>query len=458
MVAVVAVFLAWDRARAWEAHLYQRREALRAEAEGMASAIGYLQGRPTSVLQQYVDDVCGRMREASSPGHHIVLTLHDRTIQASAHRTPSDKLARAIQATAESPGAIGSDDGHRLVVGAAHRGEVSVFVAEYLVDIEEVLRAQVLRRTLNMLALGFSLVLVVNLAIARFVTRPLNAVVNAVHRISRGEVGAQAPTPATRELGFLADEFNAMSSALARVAFDRRRQMDKARRIQERLAPSGGAASGLSVMSIYEPAEAVAGDYYDFRRLDSGVVVFCLADVSGHGVPAALLAGMLKSMFTSACEASDEPRQIVALVNQHLAAVTLEEDFASMIVVAVDAEAGQICWVSAGHEPAYLLHTHGDTDVLSATGPILGVQETGQWEQVTVRTQAGDRLVMLTDGLAELNSAAGEPFGRQRVRRLLEDAGGEALDGLRRRVLEVMALHLGDVAAADDVTVLAVQL
>ena len=457
MVLVVLGFLLWDYTSEWEVHLSERREALQGEAESLLSATR-LRDEPDAVLQRYIDDVCARMRETSSPGHYIALVLGDRVFQTTAHRRPAQGLVADIQAAARRPNGLGESAGESIVVAAAHRDGASLFVSEYVTDIRRVLRTQVLRRTLSILALGLVLGAVVNLLVRRLVTRPLGAVVEAVRKISRGELGVQTPAAATGELAFLADEFNAMSSALADAEEERRRRMERARRIQQHLIPSDSAGLGLRVASIFHPAEVVAGDYFDIRQTDSGAVIFCVADVSGHGVPAALLAAMLKALFASACAAAEEPRRILASINDQFAAVTLDEDFASAIVVAVDRDGGRISYASAGHEPAVLTRKGADTVILSATGPPLGVRQDVEWEQVAFETTQGDRLVMVTDGLPELSSPTGEMFGRRRLQSLLEQNRDQPLHILRGRILETLAAHGGDSRPADDVTVLAVDL
>jgi sigma-B regulation protein RsbU (phosphoserine phosphatase) len=323
-------------------------------------------------------------------------------------------------------------------------------------DIEGVLRVQVLRRTFSMLALGLALALVVNVLVPRLVDRPLRAVVDAVRRIRAGDLGARAPTASTRELSFLADEFNAMTDALAAAEEDRRQGMQRARRIQEHLSALASEVAGLSVLSIYEPADVVAGDYIDVREPVEDVVLFCVADVSGHGAPAALLTAVLKVLLEFASAAETEPSRMLAAINERFAGLTPDEDFASMMLVAVDLEAGLLRCASAGHEPAYLLRHGADTEVLAATGPILGVLEGPAWEDAVLRFSAGDRLVMLTDGVTELRSPSGVIFGRERLRSLLEENLALPLDALRARVLEELRQHRDGEAQQDDLTLVAV--
>jgi sigma-B regulation protein RsbU (phosphoserine phosphatase) len=457
MVVVVGAFLLWDYSSERRAQLSRRQDVLRAEAESVLSAVMRMPNEPQAALQGYIDDVCARMRGRYSPGHHIVLAQGERVLQATVHHISSDAFLAAVRAAADIPDGLGTSAGQGIVVGAARRDGASVFVSESVTDVEHLLRGQIQRRVLSIAVLSLVLGLVANVLVTRLGLRPLNDLVKTVRRMAKGEVGIQAPRPATTELGFLVGEFNAMSSALAKVEQERNRQMEKAHRIQNHLIPSGDAGLGLSVASIYKPADFVAGDYFDFRQAGGGVVVFCVADVSGHGVPAALLAAMLKALFLSACEFTAEPHRILAFLNERLGAATLSEDFATMIVVSVDQGCSSLRYASAGHEPAYLLHRERQTTILGPTGPILAASATSEWEERALAVGAGDCLVMLTDGLAELASEKGELFGRDRVRGLFEGNRGQPLAVLRDRLMETADEWRGTAKQEDDLTVLAVQ-
>jgi sigma-B regulation protein RsbU (phosphoserine phosphatase) len=128
-----------------------------------------------------------------------------------------------------------------------------------------------------------------------------------------------------------------------------------------------------------------------------------------------------------------------------------------MIVVSVDQGCSSLRYASAGHEPAYLLHRERQTTILGPTGPILAASATSEWEERALAVGAGDCLVMLTDGLAELASEKGELFGRDRVRGLFEGNRGQPLAVLRDRLMETADEWRGTAKQEDDLTVLAVQ-
>jgi len=456
VVAILIIFMVWDYTVEWSAHLREKRTAMDEQAKTLLPAVLRL-SRNLDDVQTYIDRVCAQMQEGTSPGHHIVVQIGGHVLQARPHQRQSPEMERAVLAAASRPtGSAGTNRG-RIIVGQARQAGAAVYVSEYLFNIERIIRAQIARRIFSVLLLGVVLAVVLNLLIDRLITRPLGAVVGAVRRLSTGELGVQVPSANTAELAFLADEFNSMSAALAAADRARQEQMHKARRIQQRLIPSDIEDIGVKAAWIYEPATEVAGDYFDIRQTEADLVLFCVADVTGHGVPAAMVAAMIKTLFTSVAAQSSDPQAILTVLNEGLSAATLEEDFASMIVVAWDPAGHRLRYASAGHEPAYLIRPGGPTRTLDSTGPLLGILADATWQTVELEVEAGDRLVIVTDGLSETTSAGGELFGRDRLRALLEQGKTQPLEVWLREAIDRVVTFRGQSAQADDMTILAVE-
>ncbi len=452
MVLILGIFLFWDFRSTWFELLRVRREGLRAEAAGIAVAVQRLDRGRAEQVQSYIDDVCSRMRGDASPGHHIAVVSADATWQALEHRPPSPGLMEAIRRAAQTGIGIGPSPGGDIVVGHVRTDGLEVYVSEFLSDIRAELRRRALTGTLRILVLAALLAVAANLFTIFVVARPLEAVAEVARRIGSGELGAQAPVSDTTEIDRLAREVNEMSRRLSENAEEHRRAMAKGRRIQEKLLPDMPEIPGLRVAWVFRPALSVAGDYYDFA-LREDAVLLGVADVAGHGVPAALLAAMLKSMFAAAVQESTSPARVLATVNDKLAAVTLDEDFATMIVVTVEFADDRLRYASAGHELGYLIPPNGEPAVLSATGPVLGVVPGIKWEEEEIATRTGDRLVLLTDGLPETTSPSGEMYGRKRLEDLMLGLRGKPLDELPKRILDRLAQFRGNRNQADDLTI-----
>jgi sigma-B regulation protein RsbU (phosphoserine phosphatase) len=457
MVLILSAFLVWDGKSEYDAQIHEKRNDLQAEAALLLPAVARLRRDPEN-LQAQIDEVCAQAQDIS-PGHHIVVEVGPAVFHAHSLHQNSTGVLEAMRRAVASPDGLADAESGRVVAAAARRGPtLTVWVADRLDVIEQDLWRQVFRRVVSLLALGAAVTVVVNLLIRHLVGRPLRGLVDSVRRIKAGELGVQAPPPRTQELGFLADEFNAMSTALAAVDRKRRAQMEKARRIQERLLPTPGTAAGLVMACVYEPASEVGGDYFDVLPRDDGTVLLAVADVTGTGVPAAMGAAMLKTLLTTAAQRSPTPDRILADVGKGFAAVSLSEDFASMVVVILDCAAGRLTYANAGHPAAYFLRPGEPVRPLLSTGPLLAIPLEEPWQTVTLDLRPGDRLIMVTDGLLEALGVTGERFGAVRLVALVEEYRGEPLAAMCRRLVDRVRTFQGGQAQEDDMTVLAVEL
>lgn len=311
--------------------------------------------------------------------------------------------------------------------------------------------------TLHFLVMALVLIVLVYIVTARLTLKPLKAFEDAARRVGGGDMTARVDTVSTPvELSILAREFNSMSEELAEVERLRSEEMEKARRIQRNLLPQPEAIADIPVAWKYEPATEVAGDYFDVKR--SGDVTLCaVADVAGHGVPAALGAAMLKTLFTFASRASDDTAAIIAEMSEGFASVTLDEEFATMSVFAHDRKNGELRYASAGHEPAVIMRGNGEIEILGSTGPIMGVTLDEGWEEERVDVRAGDRLFIFTDGLTETQSPDGSLFGGERLIAALKATSGETLQNQINHIFKEADAFRGEQTKDDDITCLAYQ-
>jgi serine phosphatase RsbU (regulator of sigma subunit) len=298
--------------------------------------------------------------------------------------------------------------------------------------------------------------IIVNLVLLRLATRPLRQLVATVRQIARGDRVARAGPFNSEEFTYLADAINTMSSSLAKEEQHRRLEMTKARQIQDHLLPNGIDVPGLALSHIYQPAADIAGDYYDVVGLPDGTWVVCVADVTGHGVPAAMSATILKTLLLHATEHHTDPSQILRFINDRFSHVSLTDDFASMLLARWKPKTGTLEYASGGHEPAWLLPSGGPPRELPSTGWLLGVHEEGTWETETLRVNPGDRLWLFTDGVTEAANPRGVYFGRERLAGEFSNYRGLPIGDAIQRFDEVLAAHREDQATTDDVTVVAV--
>ncbi len=345
--------------------------------------------------------------------------------------------------------------GRHIVVITAQQEELTVLVWQDVTDILHELRRDLLWRILALGCIGLGITAVVNIILLRLVNRPIQHLVTVMRRIGKGELGVRAKPGNTLETQFLADEINAMTQALEDADHNRRAQMDKAQAIQENLRPSIDLARQHKAAFRQLPANEVGGDYVDIKRLDDGSVLLCIGDVTGHGVPAAMGAAMLKALIDSASNTGRGPGLILQAINSGFASVTLEGDFASFFIAWISPDRSILRYASAGHEPSYLIDIEGkDLRRLDSTGPLLGLDELLECQEIEMAFRPGDRLVILTDGLPETMDPNGKLFGRARVRELLCRFRQQPPEQYVRAVMEAAEEYRRSPTRQDDMTML----
>ncbi|MGC2400311.1 MAG: PP2C family protein-serine/threonine phosphatase [Acidobacteriaceae bacterium] len=212
----------------------------------------------------------------------------------------------------------------------------------------------------------------------------------------------------------------------ARRALDRDQQLSSiqqelevARRIQLSILPAAFAGSEhFTVVSRFVPMASVAGDFYEFIYTGSGTVGLLIADVSGHGIPAALIASMVKVAINSQRHHATDPDRLLAGVNEALCG-NAQNQFVTAAYVHLDAGCGRFCYGAAGHPPMLMLR---DEQVFSIeeNGLVLAVLCSAVYTSTKQPLRRGDRFLLYTDGIIEAANAGGEEFGNERVVNLLQ--------------------------------------
>lgn len=438
--------------------LADKRAALEEEAKTLLPAVRALRHHGLDVVQQYLDEVCGKMQASTSPGHHIMVHVGQTMLHARSHSQWSSESARALDQAASTTQTQITIKGDTHVLASDMEQDVMVSVSESAAMVLSAARRQMVWRSIAICALGLAISAIIDAVLLRMVTQPVGRLVTAVRSIAEGRIGVQTGRFRATELSYLAGEINLMSRALADVDRARRAEMDKARRIQAHLQPRPVVCPGVEVAWRYAPATEVGGDFLGVKQTTNGLLVVCVADVTGHGVPAAMGAAVLKALFDSATAVSDDPLEIVVLMNERFHATTLDSDFASLVMVTIDPRGRLARYVSAGHEPSYLLRTGTQVQALESTGPLLGIDATSVWVQQTIKMSPSDRLILVTDGLAETFAGDGEAFGRDRLHEAIEMAQWNgnvetAVADIERDVCQFR----GSASQTDDVTILAIR-
>lgn len=199
------------------------------------------------------------------------------------------------------------------------------------------------------------------------------------------------------------------------------KELEIARRIQSSTLPQRvPTLAGLEIAARYAPMSAVAGDFYDFLCVDEKRVGILVADVTGHGVPAALIASMLKVAFASQAAHACDPARVLTGLNRSLCG-KFEDHFVTAAYLFVDLEKSLLYYSAAGHPPLMLAsRAAGKVREIEANGLILGMFPEAAYSSVEIRICPGDRCLLYTDGVFEAKNAAQEEFGKSRCKEFLE--------------------------------------
>lgn len=235
-------------------------------------------------------------------------------------------------------------------------------------------------------------------------------------------------------------------------------EIEIARRIQHSNLPLNlRSPGGVDIAARYVPMSAVAGDFYDIKIKEETGVGILIADVSGHGVGAALIGSMLKIAFASQVENISNPARVLTEINRILQG-KLEQSFVTACSLFVDYRNGKIWYASAGHPPPVLWRKSTmEMRRLSLGGTILGPFPNAIYENTALDIVKNDRLVLYTDGITETSSKTGELFGQDRLEALIKEYSSYSAD----RAADLFIEHLSkwsdrsrETSLDDDLTLL----
>lgn len=235
-----------------------------------------------------------------------------------------------------------------------------------------------------------------------------------------------------------------------------------AREIQLGILPSNVVAcvagTNLEVCAHLEPALEVGGDLYEVLRLDDGRLLVAVGDVSGKGIPAALFMAVTTTLLRTMARQYREPEVILRQVNDALAVQNPRGMFVTLLCMILDPATGVVTCANAGHPPPVLLRTGAAPGLtLTSTSMVSGIMEGVDIGSETLQLQAGDTLVLYTDGVTEAFNAAGGMFDEDKLLECLSRAAGQTADETASTVLESVRRHAAGHPQSDDITVVTVR-
>lgn len=237
-------------------------------------------------------------------------------------------------------------------------------------------------------------------------------------------------------------------------------ELDVATEIQTsilpRVFPAFPDRSEFEVFARMLTAKEVGGDFYDFFLVDKNRIGFVIGDVSGKGVPAAILMAVSRTFLKSTAMTGIPPDACLQTINNAVAEDSTSGMFVTIFYAVIDTRSGTLEYCSAGHNPAYVLSANGGVRDLENVGGIpVGAMSDFEYKSKTVVLQPGDTVFLYTDGVTEAENPTGEQFGESRLEGSLKGPTDSNAETIIAKVIEDVRTFASGATQSDDITCLA---
>jgi sigma-B regulation protein RsbU (phosphoserine phosphatase) len=255
------------------------------------------------------------------------------------------------------------------------------------------------------------------------------------------------------------DELQELSRALAAAKQRMEIELNVGRDIQQSMLPEDGPLPpAIALAASMDAAREVGGDFYDYFPLSEDEYCFCVADVSGKGVGAALFMAMTKLLIKSRAQDDRLPSKILTRVNADLAADNPECMFVTVFLGVINLRSGEISYTNAGHNPPLLRRADGSVAEVDAQhGPVLGIEEDREYGQGSFVLGQGEVLLVFTDGVTEAMDIADQPYSDERLLALVENLDQPSPAQLLAAVRTSVDEFAQGAEQADDITMISLQ-
>ena len=247
---------------------------------------------------------------------------------------------------------------------------------------------------------------------------------------------------------------------LAKRLLDINAEFEMARQIQLAILPHAlPNLEGLDIAARYLPMTAIAGDFYDFIGIDQTHLGVLIADVSGHGLPSALIASMLQVALTAQVANASEPEKVLSGLNQALCG-KFTSNFVTAAYVYLDLKNNFMRYAGAGHPPLLRCRaSSGKADKVLENGLVLGMFPEATYQALELPVETGDRILLCTDGIPEAANRAQEQYGTERILRFMENntsLGAEQFSNAFLGELSLWSEQSPEQGQQDDITLLVI--
>src|ERR1700678_2194566 len=263
-------------------------------------------------------------------------------------------------------------------------------------------------------------------------------------------------------VGFLvtriARQRNRLVAEVRRQRDEYERDLYLASQVQRQVLPKPPVCPSLEIGAAMQTATLLGGDYYDFFQISDDVVDVVIADVSGHGAAASLLMPSLAVALRLRAKELDGPAASIKDLDRVFRQVTSTATFVTMFYARFDQSKKTLQYANGGHNPPLLVRPKtGESLLLDAGGPILGILPQAQFSNTLVTLDQGDILTLFTDGVTEQENEAGDEFSISRLEELVRSKETEPASALVTQISEAVSTFAGEKPQADDLTVVVVK-
>jgi sigma-B regulation protein RsbU (phosphoserine phosphatase) len=240
-----------------------------------------------------------------------------------------------------------------------------------------------------------------------------------------------------------------------------RHEMALASDVQRKLLPERSLAiEGFQLAAVCRPAAVVGGDFYDLLSLPDGAVAITLGDVSGKGLPAAVMMASIQPLLRNLLLRNSDPlRHIVADLNNSILRSSSPERYSTLFCGVLNRERNQLTYVNAGHIPPFIIRHASDRIEHPAEGDVpVGLMPWTSFIEQTVRLHSGDVFVCISDGILEAQDSRGELWDGALVTELLSEARHLPVTQILDRLVQAVDLYAGGAEQSDDMTAIVLKI
>ena len=316
---------------------------------------------------------------------------------------------------------------------------------------------------LALLAVVFGLVIAGIQAI--LVTRNIKKLSKAADQIASGDLSVRSDIKSRDEIGQLGEQFNIMADRVQTLLTETEqkamleKEVDIARSIQTTLLPPGGFAQcgPVTLNGYFQPASVCGGDFWSYNQLPDGSVLLTMGDVTGHGVPSAMITACAKSALDTMLNVSTTQvinlPQMVTSLNAAICQTAKRTLFMTFIAIRISPDARYAEVVNAGHN--FPLHIrNNEVKGLVARGERLGDNPNAKYEQIRFDLARGDMLLLYTDGLTEYIGPTGAEYGEKRLRKVIAPCSTGDVNAAMQHLYSDFTAFCGNAPQADDITLM----